>query len=253
MTDNFSSSIFVIFLIMCRVGSCVMFAPGLSSLRIPYQIRLFVTLGVTAALSPILMPQLSGTVSAATPDGRVFMILTEVIIGSAIGLMARFFIFALQFAATAISNFVGLAGIPGIPLEEAETGSPLATLVSSAAVVIIMSMGLHIEMLKGVIESYDVMPMGQELPMNAMASNLVKAVSETWLLALRLCGPFVLYGIVVNFALGLGNRFAQQISVYHATTGAVILGGLLLLYLIWIDWILIFLDAYQAWLGAGGF
>jgi flagellar biosynthetic protein FliR len=253
MTDAFSDSIFVLFLIICRVGGCVMFAPGLSSLRIPVQIRLFVTLGITAALSPILIPQLTETVAATSANARVFMMFTEIFIGSAIGLMARFFIFALQFAATAISNFIGLAGIPGIPLEEAETGSPLATLVSSAAIVIIMSMGLHIEMLKGVMESYNVIPLGQELPIGPLTSNLVRAVSETWLLALRLCGPFLLYGIVVNFALGLGNRFAQQISVYHATTGVVILGGLLLLYLIWIDWILIFLDSYQAWLRAGGF
>jgi flagellar biosynthetic protein FliR len=253
MTEPLTEDIFVLFLLFCRIGGCVMFAPGLSSLRIPVQIRLFVTLGITAALSPVLVPELSETVHNTSPNQRVFMIFTETLIGSAIGLMARFFLMALQFAATAISNFIGLAGIPGIPLEDADTGSPLATLVSSAAVVLIMTMGLHIEMLKGVIDSYNVIPIGQQLPVSALTSNLVKAVAETWLLALRLCGPFLLYGVVVNFALGLGNRFAQQISVYHATTGTVILGGFLLLYLIWIDWILIFLGAYQAWLRAGGF
>lgn len=253
MTDQLSSDIFVLFLLFCRIGGCVMFAPGLSSLRIPAQIRLFTALGLTAALAPVLLPELSAAAAAASSSQRVFMIFTETVIGSAIGLMARFFLLALQFAATAISNFIGLAGIPGIPLEDADTGSPLATLVSSAAVMLIMAMGLHIEMLRGAIESYSVIPLGQPLPVSALASNLVQAAAETWLLALRLCGPFLLYGIVVNFALGLGNRFAQQISVYHATTGAVILGGLLLLYLMWIDWILIFIGAYQSWLNAGGF
>lgn len=253
MTEPRAEDSFVLFLLFCRIGGCVMFAPGLSSLRIPVQVRLFVTIGITAAISPVLFAELSDAVRAASPNQRVFMIFSETLVGSAIGLMARFFLMALQFAATAISNFIGLAGIPGIPLEDADTGSPLATLVSSTAVVLIMTMGLHIEMLKGVIDSYNVIPIGQQFPINALTSNLVKAVAETWLLALRLCGPFLLYGIVVNFALGLGNRFAQQISVYHATTGAVILGGFLLLYLIWIDWILIFLGAYQAWLQAGGF
>jgi flagellar biosynthesis protein FliR len=56
----------------------------------------------------------------------------------------------------------------------------------------------------------------------------------------------------VNFALGMGNRFAVHLSVYHATTGVVILGGFLLLYMIWIDWILMFTGSYQAWLMRGG-
>ncbi|MFM8747612.1 MAG: flagellar biosynthetic protein FliR [Aestuariivirga sp.] len=253
MTAPLTDDIFVLFLLFCRIGGCVMFAPGLSSLRIPVQIRLFVTLGVTAAISPVLFPELSEAVRSASSNERVFMIFTETLIGSAIGLMARFFLMALQFAATAISNFIGLAGIPGLALEDGDTGSPLATLVSSAAVVLIMTMGLHIEMLKGVIESYNVIPIRQQLPIEAITANLLKAAAETWLLALRLCGPFLLYGVVVNFALGLGNRFAQQISVYHATTGAVILGGFLLFYLMWIDWILIFLGAYQAWVRSGGF
>jgi flagellar biosynthetic protein FliR len=253
MTEQLSGDIFTVFLMFCRIGGCVMFAPGLGSLRIPMQVRLFVTIGLTAALSPVLTPALAEAVHSASSEQRVIMIFTETLTGSAIGLMARFFFFALQFAATAISSFIGLAGIPGIPLEDSDTGSPLSTLISSAAVVLIMYMGLHIEMLKGVMESYSVIPLRPELEISALTANLLKSATETWLLALRLCGPFLLYGIVVNFALGLGNRFAQQISVYHATTGAVILGGLLLLYLVWIDWILIFIDAYQAWLYAGGF
>jgi hypothetical protein len=51
----------------------------------------------------------------------------------------------------------------------------------------------------------------------------------------------------------MGNRFAQHLSVYHATTGVVILGGFLLFYMIWIDWILIFTGSYQSWLLRGGF
>ena len=160
-------------------------------------------------------------------------------------LMARFFLVGLQFAATAASNFIGLSGIPGVPLEEGDTGSPLATLVSSAAVMMIFVMGLHIELLKALIESYQVIVPGAGLPMKALAANLTTAAAETTMLALRLAAPFLVYGGIVNFA--------QQLSVYHATTGVVILGGFLLLYVMWMDWMLAFTGAYQAWLVEGGF
>ena len=114
-------------------------------------------------------------------------------------------------------------------------------------------MGLHLELLKALADSYTVLPLQGVLTAQMLVSNLLHALGETWLLALRLSGPFLLYGVIVNFALGMGNRFAQQISMYHATTGAVMLGGFLLLYLIWVDWMAMFTDSYRSWLMRGGF
>jgi len=253
MSDDIQSQIMVLFLQFCRVGGCMMFAPGFSSPRIPMQIRLLVAFAATAAIAPLLNAKNTAIVFDQAVPGTVFMILQELMIGSSIGLMARMFLLALQFSATAISNFVGLTGVPGIPLEEGDTGSPLATLASAAAVTIIFAVGLHIELLKGIIDSYAVIPLGTPFQMEAFLQNLLRSLSETWMLALRLSGPFVIYGIIVNLALGLGNRFVQQVSVYHATTGAVMLGGFLLFYLVWFDWIMMFVTSYRSWLVQGGF
>ena len=188
------------------------------------------------------------------PEGeRALLIVSEVLIGTAIGTMARLFFLALQFSATAISNFIGLAGIPGVPLEEADTGSPLATLVSTGAVMLIFTLGLHVELLRGVLDSYRVLPPGEAVPLSALMTNMMSVLGESFTLALRLSAPFIAYGVIVNFALGIGNRFAPHLSVYHATTGVVILGGFLLFYVMWIDWILVFIGSYQAWLLEGGF
>jgi flagellar biosynthetic protein FliR len=253
VTDPLQAQMFVLFLLFCRIGGCMLLAPGLSSPRVPVHVRLFAALGVTAAVAPMLLPEFRLATDGVPEDRKIWLILSETLAGVMIGLLARCFFLALQFAATAISNFIGLAGIPGIPLEEADTGSPLATLVSTAAVTVIFAMGMHIELLRAVIDSYDVIGPGAFIGPDALLANLLQALSETWLLALRLSAPFLLYGVIVNLALGLGNRFAQQVSVYHATTGAVMLGGFLLFYLVWIDWMMVFTSSYRAWLLEGGF
>lgn len=253
MTDPLSSHLLALFLLFSRVGGCLMVAPGLSSPRVPVQVRLFVAFGVAAAMSPMVITDLQNTLAGLPQEQQAMLIPRELAIGLFIGLLARCFVLALQFAATAISNFIGLAGIPGIALEEADTGSPLATLASTAAVTIIFALGLHIELLRALLESYAVLPLGGALSAEVLLNQLLRTLAETWLLALRLAGPFLLYGVTVNVALGLGNRFAQQISMYHATSGVVMLGGFLLLYLIWADWALVFADAYRAWLLEGGF
>lgn len=253
MTEGLDQQLLAVFLLFCRIGGCLLLAPGFSSPRVPLHVRLFGALALTAALSPVLSREMSDAMNAVPEAQRILLIVHETVIGAAIGLMARFFILALQFAATAISNFIGLSGIPGIPLEEGDTGSPLATLVSSAAVMLFFALGLHMELIRAVMESYHVLKPGAAIPAGALTNSMLSVLSETWLLALRLASPFLLYGVTVNFALGLGNRFAQQLSMYHATTGVVILGGFLLLYLVWMDWILVFTNAYQSWLIAGGF
>jgi len=253
MTDPLESLLFSLFLVFCRIGGCCMMAPGFSSARIPVHVRLFAALAVTAALSPLLQAEMSTAIGRIPEGKRALLIVSEVLIGTAIGTMARLFFLALQFSATAISNFIGLAGIPGIPLEEADTGSPLATLVSTGAVMLIFTLGLHVELLRGVLDSYRVLPPGEAVPLSALMTNMMSVLGESFTLALRLSAPFIAYGVIVNFALGIGNRFAPHLSVYHATTGVVILGGFLLFYVMWIDWILVFIGSYQAWLLEGGF
>ena len=252
MTPELSQSIFAIFLVFCRIGGCVLFAPGLSSNRAPMQIRLWLTVGITAAVMPLLHTAVGERLKTIPLEQQPLLILTETFVGAAIGLMGRFYLLALQLAATAASNFIGLAGIPGVPLEDSESGSPLATLASSAAVMMILFMGLHIEMLRAALDSYDVIMLDATLPVKALLANILNVLAETSLLSLRLAAPFLVYGVIVNFAIGMGNRFAPHISVYHATTGAVMLGGFLLLYLLWGEWILLFIDSYRSWLVRGG-
>jgi flagellar biosynthetic protein FliR len=239
--------------IFCRIGGCLSFAPGLSSPRVSMSFRLLLALTITAALTPLVWADALAATQEISPSQWPWLILSEIMAGSAIGLMARCFILALQFAGTAAANLVGLSGIPGIPLEDTESGSPLASLASVSAIVLIMHLGLHIELLDAIVDSYRVIPPSEIMPIDICFKGLLDVIAEVWRLALQLSAPFIAYAILVNFALGLANRFAQQISVYHATTGAVIVGGVMVAFLVWTDWMIIFLDAYQYWLRNGGF
>lgn len=253
MTSSAELLVFPVFLLFCRVGGCVVFAPGLSSARIPLQIRLLVTLGIVLALSPLLVDMIARKVASVSIDAQPLLIIRETVSGMIVGVMGRLFLMSLQFAANTISSTIGLAGIPGVPLEESEAGSPLATLASSAAVMVILTLGLHIEMLRAIIDSYAVIDILAPLEPQAMLTNLMVVLAETSLLALRLAAPFIAYGIMVNIALGLANRFAPHISVYHATTGLVMLLGFALLHLLWPEWLMLFTGAYGSWLLHGGF
>lgn len=239
------------FLLFCRLGSCVMLLPGYGSARVPGQVRLMIALALSASLVPLL----HGTISPALRDlddvQRLLIVINEVLTGVTIGLMGRSFLLALQFSATLMVNTIGLAGIPGQPMDDAEALPALATLLSVAAVALLMASGLHVEVLRAVVDSYAALPIGPDFDAGAIVDRLLATLRDTYLLALRLASPFAVYGVAVNVALGLANRFAPQISIYFPLMGAVTIGGLLLLQVLGADYLTVFLDAYRSWIVNG--
>jgi flagellar biosynthetic protein FliR len=67
-------------------------------------------------------------------------------------------------------------------------------------------------------------------------------------LALRVASPFVIYAVIVNFAVGLANKLTPSIPVYFISIPFVLIGGLLLLYLTGREMVLQFSIAFASWL-----
>ncbi len=244
-------AVIVAVLVFCRVGGCLMFAPGFSSSRIPMQIRLFIAIAISLAVVPMLLALFASSLLPLT-DARFFqLVLTESLTGVLLGLMGRCFLLATQFAATFIANVIGLAGIPGIPLEDAEGSTPLTSLLSMSTTMLLLASGAHIEMLRAVIDSYSAIPPRPTLEWDWLARNLTSALAETSLLALRLAAPFALYSILVNLAIGLAGKFTPQLQIYFIATGATLIGGLFILMLVAPDWLGLAAGAYWSWLREG--
>jgi len=248
MTGELAEAVFVAFTVFCRIGACLMFVPGYASARIPMQIRLLMALGVSLALSPLLYGMVNASVSGVADALRPFLLINETLAGATIGLMARFYMLGLQFAATASANAIGLTGIPGISPDDGETLPPLATLLSLSAVMAMFAAGLHIEILNALTDSYDVIPVALPSDAEWYLERLTDAAADSTVLALRLAGPFIVYAIVMNVAMGLANKFTPQVSLYFASLGLVTAAGLFIFYFLAPQWLTVFLDGYRGWL-----
>jgi flagellar biosynthesis protein FliR len=248
MTEVTSEAVLAAFLVFCRVGSCLMVAPGFASARIPMSIRLFLAIAVSLALTPLMRPQLAAAMSAVDVNLRIFLAGSETLNGIIIGLMGRMFLLALQFGATVMANAAGLSNIPGIPLEGAEPEHPLVSLITLPATALIFIAGLHAELLLALAQSYTALPPRIGIDANWYLTQAGERLGDTFLLSLRLCSPFIVYAIIVNLAIGIANKLTPQISVYFASTALVIAGGLFLLWITIGEWLSIFTSEYTSWL-----
>ena len=228
-----------------------MLLPGFSSIRIAPQLRVLVAIAASLALTPLLYDR-AALAKGLASSGLVLAIVGEVAAGGLIGLMARLQLLGLHFAAGFVAGAIGLAGMPGMPMDDSDATPPLTTLISMAATLMLFAAGLHIEVLRAVVDSYRALPPGSDLDSRFMLRNLLRVTSDSSLLALRLAGPFAVYSIVVNLAIGFAGKFAPQVSLYFASLGILTMGGLFLLYLLAPAWLSLFADAYGGWLVAAG-
>lgn len=251
MTAIGADSVLAAFLLFCRIGACLMLMPGFSSLRVPAQVRLYIAIAVTLALAPLLVGYTRPVVAGASPLALFTLVFTELLTGALVGLLAAFSFLALQFMATAIASYVGFSILPGIGVDSPEPEPALASMMSIGATLLFFVTDLHWEVLRALAGSYAAMPVGGIFSIQPGLIQVADRLSETFLVALRLSGPFVVYGIILNLAIGITNKLTPQIPVYFISLPFVLSGGLFLLYFTMDDMLALFIESFARWLELG--
>ena len=115
LTDQF---LFNYFLVFCRIGIAFGLMPALGGTRYPPMVRLLFAMGVSLSLTPLVSA--AQQFPAMGDSDKLRAILFELIAGFLIGFWCSCFIYILRFAGAFVVNMIGLAGIPGQPIDEAE-------------------------------------------------------------------------------------------------------------------------------------
>lgn len=250
MTPPPSDLVLAAFLVFCRIGGCLLVIPGFSSPRVPVRARLFVAIGISLALTPILLGDVVPVVTGVQPAKLFAIIGSESLKGILIGLLGRMFFVALETMATATSLSIGLTSVFG-PVEEEEAVPSIASLISLVAVLLIFVTGLHLEIFRGLAASYTVLPVAQGFDPRVGLVQLTDEATRTFVFTLRIASPFLVFSIVANFAIGLINKLVPQIPVTFISTPFLVAGGLAILYVSIRPALELFIGAFGAFLKGG--
>lgn len=243
--------ILAVFLVFCRIGACLMLMPGFGSLRVPMQVRLFIVIGVSLALAPLLVPTLKPLIASASPLSVLGLVVTESLIGAKIGVIGRMFYLALQTMVHASAMMIGFGQMAGVPVDESEPIPSLAALVTMAAVALLFIADLHWEILRGLVVSYETIPPIAGFDARLSLVQLSDRVGDAFMLALRIASPFVIFALLANFALGVMNKLAQQIPIYFVAMPFVLAAGLMLFYFLSREFLALFVAGFADWLRTG--
>lgn len=229
MTATLEGAVLAAFLAFCRIGGCFLLMPGLSSVRVPMQIRLFVAVSATVGLLIHLWDQIYPFVDRR-PGVLVPMIVSELLVGALIGMMARIYVMALQFMGSAIAMLIGFGGMSGPGVEDGEPQAALGAIISFSALLLLFIFDFHHEIIKALVESYKVAPVDVFFNPQAALVDITDTVSESFFVVLRLGSPFIAYSLLVNLTIGFVNKLVPQIPVYFISLPFVVGAGLVIFY-----------------------
>lgn len=217
---------FAFALVLCRTGVVVMLLPGLGEMEPPAIVRA----GLSLALSLLLLPSIAPLVKEQ-PDGWGYagMVAAELLAGGVLGWLARLPALALSMTGAVISTMTGLTSVLQPDAALGGQSAALARLLGLVAPLLVLSSGLYALPLGALAGSYQVIPPGAVMQGGPVMDLVQQAVSASFGLAIRLSGPFILAGLVLQAGLGLLARLVPQLQVYSASAPGQILGGLVLL------------------------
>jgi len=219
--------LFRFFLVFARLGSALIFLPGVGEAFIPPRIRLALALWLSFAFVPVLGSQLPGQPSSL--DRLLWLLLHEIMIGIYFGLLARLFLLGLQFSGMFMATQMGIAtSLVQDPIS-AQQSAALSNLLSLSALCVIMATDISQLLFKGLLATYQIFPTHAPLPLGDMAEHFTKIVSQSLVLALQIAAPFFIYGILLFLGLGVLSRLMPQLQVFFIAIPLQVLGGLAML------------------------
>ncbi|MBO6782394.1 MAG: flagellar type III secretion system protein FliR [Alphaproteobacteria bacterium] len=241
------ADVYLFMLVFARMGAALIVLPGFGEISIPVRVRLIFALAFTF----VMFPMVSGTLPPIPVNiPELFLLLGgEILIGIAIGAIARLLISMLQVGGTIIAFNAGLASAqlfdPSAGQQGAITGAFLATL----GITLLFVTNLHHVMLMAMVDSYVLFVPGVGFPVGDFSEMAARVVSDSFRLGLQIALPILVVGMMIYLSMGLMARLMPQMQVFFIALPLQILVGFAVLAVTIGVSMLVFLDHFETVMG----
>lgn len=243
--------LWISFVVFLRVGAMMSLMPGFGEQSVPQRVRLILAFAFSLIVIPALITEVPDQASLQPLD-ILQIILVEVLAGLALGIAVRLFVLSLQTAAsiaaqsTSLSQVFGGVGVDPQPA--------IGSILLVAGLAIAVMSGLHLQAVKLILLSYQIMPSGAVPVASDLSAWGLQQIAHAFALAFTLAAPFVIASLIYNVALGVINKAMPQLMVAFVGAPAITAGGMMLMVIavpimlsIWTDDLArFFLDPFGA-------
>lgn len=221
------SDLYPFIMVFARIGAAMMAMPGFGERTVPARLRLSLALALTLVLVPVVGPTLP--LMPATPGLLIALMISEILIGVAIGGFARLLTTGLQVGGTFIAYHTGLGAAQLFDPQAQQQGAITGAFMTTLGVTLIFVADLHHLMLSALADSYSVFAPGVGVPIGDVADTATRFVTDGFRLGLQIAMPVVMFSLIVYTSMGLMGRLMPQMQVFFIALPLQLLVGFMVL------------------------
>ena len=216
--------ILVWILTLVRMTGLLATLPGFGQTQVPLMIRAGLALLLSMVLAP-LVPQ-----PPALPDGvpaLLAVMVTELAAGLLMGLCVAWIIETAAFAGQLMDTQMGYAFVQFLDPVSAHPVSVSGSLLVQLTMIFLLVSGMHHQMIRALVESYRILPMGQGLPLKPLA--VVMQMGLIMVRGFQLAFPVLFTLFLIDVLEGIAGKFMPQLQLIQLSFPLKIAVGLTVL------------------------
>ena len=213
-------------LVFLRTGAFFLGIPLFAGKLIPVKVRTAFGLLFSILINPIVPANLELADHFA---GAILLSLNEICIGLLLAMTVRMIFFAVELAGHLISYEIGLMASNSVNPLLGSTDSTITTLLYYFSLLIFFVAGIHYDVLKAFILSFEILPIGSYfLSANPMV-EYAREVSNVFVIGTLIAAPFIALNFMINISFAVLGKAVPKMNVFMTSFSIRILSGLVLL------------------------
>lgn len=227
LLEAFTEKHLVAFILtLARIAPLFVIAPLFSSKMIPARARGVAAVAMAIGLSPLAAKDTKFAVDAMSIGGLLFK---EILIGMVFAFTIQVVFAAVSAAGSLLDAAIGFSfGSLIDPINNQQAGV-LTQVYSLIGVMIFVVIGGDAWVIRGLAETYNVVPLDQMPSLGRLVGGAQHAFSQLLLSAIEVAAPVLLAVIITDAAFGLVSRVMPQLNVFAVGFPAKILIGFVLI------------------------
>jgi flagellar biosynthetic protein FliR len=227
-----------------RISALLLAAPLVSLRVVSVRIRLALAVLLTIFIYPMLeLPAVDATSAAG-----ILLISQELLVGLLFAIVLQVVNAAMSVAGQSMSMSMSL-GMAQTVDPNAGRVPVIGSFLVVLSTLIFLSIGGHLIMIKLILQSFEVLPIGGEISVRETLGNVIEWTAMAFLGAVLIALPIMLTMMLINLCIGIVTRAAPAMNIFAVGFPAMVLTGMLLIvvYLVnighRIEWI--WLEAFE--------
>ena len=213
-------------LVFVRTGAFFMGIPLFAGKMLPTKAKISFGLLLSLMINPLVPAELSLATNFA---GAILLALNEVCICLLLAMSVRMIFFAVELAGYLISYEIGLMASNSVNPLLGSSDATITTLLFYFSMLVFFVAGIHYDVLKAFIMSFEILPIGSFLLSVNPMSQFVGEVSRVFLIGTLMAAPFIALNFLVNVTFAVLGKAVPKMNVFMTSFSVRILGGMVLL------------------------